>query len=312
MSTDDIPALDPNGMTPFRTGGRLNLAKALQKRTLIGNASARAKIESGDRIIIAGLVVGPPGPCGGPSPQPTCLTVAIRGRGPSIPPLGVPRLNDPKLQLNNSNGFPIWSNDDWANMPPAQQTQLANAGLTPADPREAAIVWTLTPGTYTVMMQSQDGQEGVGLFEIYELSGGTNEQVRLRNVSIRTLVGTGDEAAIVGTNLTNSLGPTGPKRRLLMRGKGPSLAAFGLQGVLADPQIELRNSLGAVLDSNNQWKDFDGTSTGLEDKLVDAKIAPTSDAESALWPALVQGAYTTIMTGANNGTGIGLIDFLEY
>ena len=95
-------------------------------------------------------------------------------------------------------------------------------------------------------MQSQDGQQGVGLFEIYELSGGTSEQVRLKNFSVRCPVGVGDEVAIAGTNLTNSLGPTGPKRRLLMRAKGPSLAAFGLPGVLADPQIELRNSSGAV------------------------------------------------------------------
>ena len=73
MGTDDIPALNPNGLTPFRTGGRLNLAKALQKRTLIGNASARAKVESGDRIIIGGLGVGPPGPCGGVSPGASLL-----------------------------------------------------------------------------------------------------------------------------------------------------------------------------------------------------------------------------------------------
>jgi subtilisin family serine protease len=323
MGTDDIAALNPDGLTPFRTGGRLNLAKALQKRTLMGNVSARAKVEHGDRIVIGGFVVGPPGPCGlagacgGAGQPPCCLTVAIRGLGPSLTPFGVPNaLPDPKLQLNDYAGFPIWSNDDWGNMPPAQQAQLANAGLTPTDPHEAAIVWTLAPGTYTVFMESQDKEEGIGLFEIYELSGGTNERARLRNLSVRCPVGTGDEAAIAGTNLTNSLGPAGPKRRLLMRALGPSLSAYGLQAVLADPQIELRNSSGAVLDSNDQWRTFDDTPTytskGLEDKLIDAGFAPANNAESALWPTLIQGSYTTIMTGVNNGTGIGLIDFLEF
>jgi subtilisin family serine protease len=317
MATDDVAALDPNGLTPFRTGGRLNLEKALKKRTVIRNASVRAKVENNDRIVIGGIIVGPSGPCGGAN-QPPCLTVAIRGLGPTLPPLGVPRLNNPKLRLNNYAGFQLTSNDDWGNLTQDQRNQLAAAGLTPGDPREAAIVYTMPPGTYTVFMESQDGQQGVGLFEIYELAGGNNEQVRLKNLSVRCPVGVGDEVAIAGTNLTNSLGSAAPKRRLLMQAKGPSLSAFGLQGVLADPQIELRNSLGVLLDSNDQWKDVDGVSKGLEDKLVKAGFRPLpSDPEqylneSALWPTLVQGTYTAIMKGVNNGTGIGLIDFLEY
>lgn len=314
MGTDDIAALDPNGTTPVRTGGRLNLAKALQKRTLIGNASARAKVEHGDRIIIGGFVVGPPGPCGGVS-EPPCLTVAIRGRGPSLSAFGVPNvLPDPKLQLNSQSGFPITANDDWGNLPQADKDQLAAAGLTPTNTREAAIVRTLSPGTYTVFLESQDVHEGIGLLEIYELSGGTNERVRLRNLSVRCPVGVGDERAIAGTNLTNSLGPTGPKRRLLMRAAGPSLEKFGVPDVLADPKIELLNSSNAVLDSNDQWREFDGsgTSNGLEKKLEESEINPIDDLESALWPTLVQGAYTAILEGVGNGTGIGLIDFLEY
>jgi hypothetical protein len=229
-------------------------------------------------------------------------------------------LNDPKLQLNSQSGFPITSNDDWGNLPQEDKTQLAAAGLTPTDPREAAIVRTLAPGTYTVFMESQDGQQGVGLFEIFELSGGTSERVRLRNLSVRCPVGVGDEVAIAGTNLTNSLGSAAPKRRLLMRALGPSLEKFGVPGVLADPQIVLRNSSGAVLDSNDQWRDFDGPgapgtgiNNGLEKKLEEPPaINPTDELESALWPTLVPGAYTTILSGINNSTGIGLIDFLEY
>ena len=311
MGTDDVGAL----LDKFRTGGRLNLYKALLKRTLIRNFSTRAKVESGDRIIIGGFSIG--GPAG------TTLKVAIRGLGPSLPPLGVPRLNDPKLQLNSSTGKTLFSNDNWGNLPPDQIADLQAFGLTPADIREAAMVRELAPGSYTVFLQSQDGQQGVALFEIWELSGNTSEQTRLRGISTRCPVGVGDEVASAGTIVGDPNGsPNVPKRRLLMRGRGPSLAAFGVPGVLADPKIELHGSTGALIVSNDQWRDVDGPapSTGLEDKLIDAGLAPTClssgtnncENESVLWPTLVRGTYTTILQGANNGTGIGLIEFFEY
>lgn len=329
MATDDVPALD--GV--FRTGGRLNLAKAVQKRTLIRNLSTRAKVESGDRIVIGGFVVGnnacggpfqpPCSPCGGPSPQPACLKVAIRGRGPSLSGLSVPALNDPKLQLNDSAGQPMFSNNDWQD-DPAQAAEIIAADLAPSNSREAAMVRTLAPGSYTVFLQSQDGQQGVALFEIFELSNNTSERTRLRNISTRCPVGTGDERAIAGTILGDPNGSLDvPKRRLLMRGRGPVLASFGITGVLADPQIELHGPTGALIDSNNQWRDVDGPSAsgGLENKLDESGFGPECSGgtkndpcvnESVLWPTLARGAYTTILQGPNGGTGIGLIEFFEY
>jgi hypothetical protein len=98
-----------------------------------------------------------------------------------------------------------------------------------------------------------------------------------------------------------------------MRGIGPSLAQHGISGVLANPYIELHSSTGALIGSNDQWRDVDGSSTGLEDKLVEKGFAPTSDNESVLWPTLTQSlGNTTILKGVNNGTGIGLIEFFEY
>jgi hypothetical protein len=244
MGTDRLDALvDQDGKPLFRTQGRLNLLKALQKRTLIRNFSTRAKVESGDRIIIGGFTIGgSPGPCG-PAPLVPCLKVAIRALGPSIPPLNVPRLSNPKLQLNSSQGRPI-VNNDWQD-DPAQAAELTALGLAPGNPQEAAMVKTLPPGSYTVFVQSQDGQQGVALLEIYELSGNTSEQMRLRGVSARSPVGVGDEVAIVGTIVGDSNpNPAAPNRRLLMFGKGPSLAVFGVPGVLADPIIELHSPYG--------------------------------------------------------------------
>jgi subtilisin family serine protease len=305
MATDDVPALT----NLFRTGGRLDLNKALHKRTLIRNLSTRARVESGDRIVIGGFIIGGSGS--------GTLKVAIRGLGPSLPPLGVPRLPNPMITLNNSSGHAIYTNNDWGTLPQSQKDDLAANGLTPTNSSEAAMVQTLAPGNYTVFLQSYDGQFGVGLFEIYELSGNIDEQTRLKNISTRCKVGTGDEVAIAGTIMGDPAGnpndPTVPKRRLLMRGIGPSLAQYLIPGVLANPYIELHNSTGALIASNDQWRDVDGTSTGLEDKLTEAGFAPANVNESVLWPTLTQSpGNTTILKGVNNGTGIGLIEFFEY
>ncbi len=300
MGTDDVPALS----NLFRTGGRLNVFKALQKRTLIRNFSTRAKVENGDRIIVGGFVIGTASAPNGTAIPDPALKVAIRGLGPSLAPLSVARLADPKLQLNDSSGRTIGSNDDWGTLTQSQKNDLAASGLTPADPREAAMVTVLAPGAYTVFLQSQDGQQGVGEFEIYELSGNTSERTRLRNVSARCPVGLGDEVAIAGTILgdSNSI----PKRRLLIFGKSP----FTVSGTLDNPRIELHGPNGALIDSNDDWAEFDGPSTGLEDKLYASGLAPQFTRESALWPTLAQGKYTTILQGLNNG--IGLIEVFEY
>lgn len=301
MGVDSVPAL--NGV--FRTGGRLNLDKALKKRNMIRNLSTRARVEGGDRRMIGGFVIG-----GGTG----TLKVAIRGLGPSIPPLGVTMLNNPQIRVY-SGSTEIFFNDDWINLPQDQKNDLNTAGLTPGSNVEAAAVLTLAPGPYTVVEESQNGQFGVGLFEIYELGAPTNEQTRLLNVSTRCLVGTGNEVAIAGTILGD---PTIiPNRRMLSLGRGPSLSAVGVNGVLPNPYLELRNSAGALVAANDQWKDIDGTSTGLEDKLVDSGFRPLPSQEqylneSNVWPTLRPGAYTAILRDAGNSTGIGIVEFYEY
>jgi len=314
MGVDDVGAISPTSPTGgFRTGGRLNASKALQKRTIIRNLSTRGKVESGDRIMIGGFIIGGYNPSG-------TLKVAIRGIGPSLPTLGVPRLNNPRLTLRNMAGQVIFSNDDWNNLPQDQKNDLG--GLTPSDTREAAMVQTLAPGGYTVFLESQDGQQGVGLFEIYELERGANEQTRLLNVSTRCPVGTGDEVAIAGIIIGEDPGNPNaevPKRRILMTGKGPSLAQAGVPGPLSNPNISLHASTGAVITSNNQWRDVDQTSTGLEEKIAEAGFAPQCpnnpslcENESILWPTLRQSSYTTILSGVGGDTGIGLVEFYEY
>jgi subtilisin family serine protease len=300
MGVDSVPSL--NGF--FRTGGRLNVATSLMKRNMMRNLSTRARVENGDRRMIGGFYIAGTG----------TLKVAIRGLGPSLPPLGVARLNNPMITLNNGAGQQVFFNDDWNNLPQDQKNDLANAGLTPTDGREAAMVQTLSAGAYTVFVDSQDGQFGVGSFEIYEMEGNTNEQTRLVNVSTRCIVGTGDEVAIAGTILGDpgQANSVVPKRRLLSFGKGPSLALSGLSGTLPNPYLELHDGSGATVVSNDQWQDIDGSSTGLEDKLNESGFAPANASESAVWPTLKPGFYTSILRDANGASGLGLVEFYEY
>ena len=124
---------------------------------------------------------------------------------------------------------------------------------------------------------------------------------RLVQLSTRMQVGTGSNVLIGGFIVRG----TAPKR-LMIRGIGPS---SGVPGALADPVLELFDSGGVMIGSNNNW----GDAANRQD-LVDTGIAPTSPNESAILmtvPANGTFAYTTIVRGANNTTGIGLVEVYD-
>jgi subtilisin family serine protease len=293
-----------------RTNGRLNLYNALQPRSMLRNLSTRARVGDGDGVMIAGFVIGGSMPIAG-APTPPPLKVVIRGIGPSLPMAS--HLGNPKITLRQGNTT-IDSNDNWQDHATAGEVQ--SRGFAPGNALESALIATLQPGAYTVVLEDAGNQQGVGLFEIYELD--DNEQSRLLNLSTRCLVGTGDDVAIAGSYVgdPNQAGPK-PDRRVLILGKGPSLTAFNLSGVLSDPQLELHDSGGALLASNDQWRTIDddsGSQDALEEELGPdySGFAPAVSAESVLWPTFRPGSYTVVLSGTNGATGIGLIEFYEY
>jgi hypothetical protein len=117
----------------------------------------------------------------------------------------------------------------------------------------------------------------------------------LGNISTRLRVETGDNVLIGGFIITGA----GPKK-VLMRAIGPSLP---LSGVLANPTLELHDDMGTLLVSNDNWKDAPN-----KQEIIDTTIAPTNDLESAILMTLDPGAYTAIVRGVNDATGIGLIE----
>jgi hypothetical protein len=95
---------------------------------------------------------------------------------------------------------------------------------------------------------------------------------------------------------------TQPKT-VIVRGIGPSLP---IPGALADPVIEVHGSSGQLLATNDNWND-----SLTRQQIIDSGLAPTNDLESALWGVINPGAYTVVVRGRNDSTGIGLFEVYD-
>jgi hypothetical protein len=72
---------------------------------------------------------------------------------------------------------------------------------------------------------------------------------------------------------------------------------------MQDPVLELHNQQGTLLDSNDNWKE------GNKKAISDAGLAPADDREPAIFAVLPPGAYTALVRGKNNTTGVALVEF---
>jgi hypothetical protein len=214
---------------------------------------------------------------------------------------GVPdALADPVLELHGSGGFVTITDDNWRD-DPVQEAAILATGIPPTNNLESAIDATLNPGAYTAIVMGKNNTSGVGLVEVYDL----NQAVpaKLTNISTRAFVNTGNNIVIAGFILGNHNGDDG----IVVRGIGPSLTTAGVPNALANPTLELRNANGAILASNNNWRD-DPTQAA---ELTAAGLAPTNQLESGIVITLPPGLYTALLAGLNDGTGIGLVEVYD-
>ena len=123
----------------------------------------------------------------------------------------------------------------------------------------------------------------------------------LANLSTRGFVNTGQGQLIAGFIVTG-----GPKL-VLIRALGPSLAAEGVSPVLANPQVQLYESgQSTPLRANDDWQ-----SAPNKDEIESTQIAPKDPKESAILVRLEPGTYPAVVSGADGGTGIGLVEVYE-
>jgi hypothetical protein len=134
--------------------------------SLLGNISTRSFVRTGDNVMIGGVIVQ------GTQPR----RVIIRAIGPELAQYSVPNpLADPTLELHDSTGALIASNNDWQHtiiggiITSDQVGAIRASGHAPGDPRESAIIATLPPGNYTAIVRGVNNTTGVALVEVYDL-----------------------------------------------------------------------------------------------------------------------------------------------
>ena len=177
------------------------------------------------------------------------------------------------------------------------------AGLSPSDRRESALVLTLAPGNYTALVTpyadaATPATPGIALVEVYELDGAG--AARAVNVSTRGFVGTNDQVMIAGVVIGDG------SRRIVTRALGPSLAAAGVNGVLANPTLEVVNSAGTRVAFSDDWS---GEASAAE--LRSRGLAPGSSSEAATAVTLSAGAYTILVRGSGGAVGNALVEVYE-
>jgi hypothetical protein len=261
------------------------------------NISTRLNVQTGDNVLIGGFIIT------GTDPK----KVIVRGIGPSLSLVGVTGvLADPPHELHEPDGTVV-TNDNWKD---TQEQEIIDTTIPPTNDLESAIVATLDPGAYTVILAGKNDGTGIGLVEAYDLDQAAASQ--LANISTRGFVETGDNVMVGGFILG---GGGGGNSTIVVRGIGPSLTAGGVAGALQDPTLELHDSNGAIIASNDNWMDSPDKQT-----IIDDGLAPTNDLESALLATLAPGAYTAIVSGVisviippapvtiNDVTGVALVE----
>jgi hypothetical protein len=262
------------------------------------NLSARASVGTGADVVIPGITIR------GTKPK----TLLVRAAGPALAAFGVTgTLANPALSVFDATGDRVLTNDNWGDVPdvPALRAATAAQGAfaLPEGSRDAAMLVTLPPGSYTVQVAGSGtgaGAQGIALVEVYEADATPSTLV---NLSCRARVGTGGDVLIAGFAIAGT-----EPQRILIRATGPALAALGVTGALADPKLEvIRQATGAVVASNDNWDPALASASSS----VGAFALPPGSRDAAVIVTLAPGAYTAQVSGVNNATGVALVEVYE-
>ncbi len=275
--------------TVYQGSTRLNVARLFgSARVQLANISTRGNVMAGDGVLIGGFIVQ----------GSTNETVVLRGLGPSLSSSGIANpLADPVLTLHAANGSVLLTNDNWKD---TQQAQIQATGLAPTNDLESTILTTLAPGAYSVVLEGKNLTTVTGLVEIFDTDNNADSQPI--NLSTRGFVGTNNDVLIGGTIIS---GDANTFVHLAVRALGPSLANGGISAPLADPVLSLRDANGNQIAANDNWRDSQAAA------IIETGLAPSNDKESVLLAFLAPGAYSAVVSGKGNGTGIGLVEFFN-
>jgi hypothetical protein len=245
----------------------------------LANISTRIPVRGGDGAGIAGFIVR------------TTATkrLMVRGLGPTLGGIA-----DPVLEVRSESSALLASSDNWRT---AQQAEITASGLAPKFDNEAAVIINVPGGNYFALLRDKNNAEGNGLVEVYDI--GAESAADLGNIATRGSVLGGDNT-VIGGFIVRDHSRRNQSQQILVRGIGPSTT---IPGALQDPTLALHNAQGTLLTSNDDWQQSPEAA-----QIEATTIPPTNPKESAILRTLAPGNYTAILRGANNSTGVGLVE----
>jgi cyclophilin family peptidyl-prolyl cis-trans isomerase len=280
-----VTATDLDGATVSQT---FNVTVTMAPGRLV-NLSTRMQVGTGDNALIAGFIMR------GPAPK----RLAVRGLGPSTGLFGA--ISNPTLELHDSTGATIATNDNWGDA--ANKQDVSDLGLAPSSPGEAVIVTTVPSSSsgvaYTAIVRNVNNAPGLGVVEVYDIDSGPGST--LLNISTRGQVGADPNALIAGFIWGGN-----DSKQILVRAIGPSLTGFGVPNALTNPTLDFFNAQGTKLDSNDDW-----ITSPQKTQIQNSGLAPTNDKESAVIQSVTAGNYTAVVHGVNGGTGVGSVEVYQ-
>lgn len=274
--------------------------------TRLSNLSIRTRIEGGGAVLTIGLTLRGAG-------EAPAKPLLLRAAGPTLTAFGVgDALSDPRLALL-SGADVIAQNDQWAGNAQVDATCRAVGafGFASTASRDAALVHGVAPGGYTVQITAAGGETGQVLAEVYDATGAeefAEATPRLVNLSALAPVGTGGDILIAGFSIAGAAPKT-----ILVRAVGPSLAGFGVGGVLEDPKLEVfENGVDAALARNDDWS-TESNAAQLAGRAagIGAFALPVHSKDAALLITLPPGSYTAQVSGVGDTTGTALVEVYE-
>jgi hypothetical protein len=262
-----------------------NVTEAISPKSQVYGLSTRAKVGSGDSVLIGGLNVT------GTEP----MRVILRAQGTSLKGVNNPakdlKIEIHQLSADGASSRLMGANDSWKEA--SNWRMVESYGFAPGATNEAAVIASLAPGLYTVTV-SDKANGGVGLIEMYSVD--TQTSTQMFGVSSRGIMGTDEDSMISGFVLQK-------ETTVVVTAKGPSMSKI-VQGTVADPKLHVvRMSDGVTIADNDDWN-----VAGNERLKSDlAWAAPSDSHEAARVLTLPAGAYSVVCESKGDA-GVGIVE----
>lgn len=239
-------------------------------------------------------------------------TLLLRAIGPGLERFGIGNfLRDPRLSIVDARLVQIAINDNWGEQTtPADVVDSAlrlGASALVSGSKDAAVNLAMPIGSLIARCASADGGEGVGLVELFDIAGDARPTSVFKNISAQGSSVAGERVLTLGFIVAG-----GGSRTLLIRGVGPTLETFGVDGTLKDPVVSLFDQSGRLVAVNDDWGENDRLfPIGVFFERVGAFPLKTASRDSALLVTVAAGAYTIQVLGKNAGSGTVLIELYD-